>query len=194
MFQTAMAFWTVLYASCLLTLFPRVTTLSIGRRQVLLQTVSSVPAFLASQSTFAADETASSFQLEVTITLPSNVDREELLGPDTALYVTARPTENSAADQVWKGRRVPPVLTTRVAKPSDLRTVLTEKDATPEGMTWDGWKTGPLVVSARLDTDGIASTRNSTDLVGQGSVAAKQSTVTIPLQGRGLAGKILTGR
>lgn len=186
---------TLLCASFLLTLFPRVTTLSIDRRQVLRRTLSSVPALLVSTSTIAADEeTLLPFRLEVTITLPSNINREELLGPDTALYVTARPTENSGADQVWQGRRVPPVLTTRVAKPSDLCAILTEKDVTPEGLTWDGWKTGPLVVSARLDTDGMASTRNATDLVGQGSIAAKQSTVTIPLQGRGLAGKILTGR
>lgn len=118
----------------------------------------------------------------------------ELLGPDTALYVTARPTDNSVSAEVLQGRRVPPVLTTRVAKPSDLKAILTEKDATPEGMSFSEWKSGPLVVSARLDTDGFASTRNATDLVGQGTVAAGETIVTVPLQGRGFAGKFLTGR
>lgn len=146
---------------------------------------------LPSTPTYAADDP---FQLDVTVTLPSNIDKDTLLGPDTALYITARPTEGSISrEMAFQGRRVPPVLTTRVAKPSNLQTTLTEKDTTPEGMSWDGWKMGPLVVSARLDTDGKATTRNSTDLVGQGVVAAGERVVTVPLQGRGLAGKFLTG-
>lgn len=185
--------WFLLYLCGLLLLFlPRATTFTIERRRAFLQAGSGVcSALLLPQPVFATDNDATTapYKLEVTITLPSNIDREELLGPDTALYVTARPTDN----QVFEGRRAPPVLTTRVATPSSLQTVLTEKDATSEGMSWGGWKTGPLVVSARLDTDGLASTRNATDLVGQGTVAADGTTVTVPLQGRGFAGKLLTG-
>ena len=124
--------------------------------------------------------------------MPANVDPIELLGPDTALYVTARPTDNIPAE-VLQGGPPPPVLTARVEKASDLRTVLTEADVTAEGKAWEEWKTGPLVVSARLDTDGLASTRNATDLVGR-SVATDGKSVTVPMQGRGSFGKFLTGR
>ena len=174
---------------------PRVSTLSIDRKRFLVQTATVVPVLVPTPS-FAADGT---FQLEVTVTLPSNINPKELLGPDTALYVTVRPSDASQIPQelIQAYGRVPPVLAARVGTPNDLRAVLTESDMTPEGKMWKDWKTAALVVSARLDTDGLASTRNATDLVGRAVVAVAgdtPATVMVPLQGRGLVGKFLTGR
>jgi hypothetical protein len=174
-----------------------VTTLSIDRKHFLIETATTtIVPFLVPRPSFAAN---GAFQLEVMVTLPSNVDRTGLLGPDTALYVTVRPLDAATIPQelVQANGRVPPVATARVGTPNDLRLVLTESDMTPEGKMWEDWKTGALVVSARLDTDGLASTRNATDLVGRAVVAVSDKTtptVTVPLQGRGLVGKFLTGR
>jgi hypothetical protein len=53
-------------------------------------------------------------------------------------------------------------------------------------------------VSARLDTDGIASTRDTTDLVGRGifhgSAIMSDTTVSIQLGGRGMFGKRVTSK
>lgn len=176
-----------------------VSALSIDRRRFLVQ--SSVgPAFpflVAPSPRALADDAAiaTAFKLKVTITLPSNVNRSELLGPDTALYVTARPADTSNVPaEVLVAGRVPPVLTARFPNDADLSSlVLTQSDVTPEGIVWEAWKKGRLIVSARLDTDGVASTRSPTDLVGRTISTTGSSTVTIPLQGRGLTGKILTG-
>lgn len=61
------------------------------------------------------------------------------------------------------------------------------------------WKGMDLVVSARWDTDGIAATRDTTDLVGRGLaqskvVRASDGGVIVPLQGRGFTGKLVTGK
>jgi hypothetical protein len=138
----------------------------------------------------------SSFHLEVTVSLPREIDSDLLLGPDTALYVTARPTtaEMIPPDALQGGGRIPPVLSARSVDRT-MTVVLSDNDRTQEGTLWDTWKSLPLAVSARLDTDGIAATRNSTDLVGRAIAvdASKGSrSITIPLQGRGLAGKLLT--
>ena len=77
-----------------------------------------------------------------------------------------------------------------------------------DGVWWAG---EDLVVSARLDTDGVASTRDPTDLVGRGifrppaatpastaaasaAAAAPATVVSIELRGRGMFGKSVTGR
>ena len=58
------------------------------------------------------------------------------------------------------------------------------------------WSGQDLVVSARLDMDGIASTRDTTDLVGRGIFhgAMSYDTVSIQLGGRGMFGKRVTGK
>jgi hypothetical protein len=66
------------------------------------------------------------------------------------------------------------------------------------------------VISARLDSDGVAATRDSEDLVGRavlkqpppatatpnaaGEGAAPWPQVTVPLQGRGFGGKLVTAK
>jgi hypothetical protein len=99
---------------------------------------------------------------------------------------------------------------------------LTQQNLTPEGAmllptttTTDGevgdrstmlwWeKNGKdLIVSARLDTDGVASTRDPEDLVGRGisprsseraNDEANVTVVSIELRGRGMFGKSVTAR
>lgn len=147
-----------------------------------------------------------------------------------ALYVTARPSRpDSVPAAVLDGSRgrPPPVLSARYPKPDfPFDFELTSLDITPEGaaasaMTTtatavddgrDGvwWAGEDLVVSARLDTDGVASTRDPTDLVGRGifhppaatptstaaasAAAAPATVVSIELRGRGMFGKSVTGR
>lgn len=56
------------------------------------------------------------------------------------------------------------------------------------------------VVSARLDTDGVAATRDPSDLIGRGAVTRQAAlgdvpiTVEVVLQGRGPAGKFATAK
>lgn len=143
----------------------------------------------------SAEDEIPPFQLSIQVILPSKIDKEQLLGPDTALFVTARPVivsdDQIPPELIMKYAKVPPVLTKKVDFPKDFRVILGLNDATPEGQQWNGWEHLPLTVSARLDTDGIASTRNSTDLVGRISPVPPGSQGTINLQGRGFVGKLL---
>ena len=144
-----------------------------------------------------------------------------------ALYVTARPSRpDSVPAAVLDGSRgrPPPVLSARYPRPDfPFDFELTSLDLTPEGAAAsattpttmddgrDGvwWAGEDLVVSARLDTDGVASTRDPTDLVGRGifrpppatptstaaaSAAAPATVVSIELRGRGMFGKSVTGK
>ena len=92
---------------------------------------------------------------------------------------------------------------------------LTQKNLTPEGalilpaannegeegdgsaMLWWEKNDKELIVSARLDTDGVASTRDPEDLVGRG-ISSRSSdsaaVVSIELRGRGLFGKSVTAK
>ena len=141
----------------------------------------------------------------------------------SALYITARPNKaDNVPRAILDGSngKPPPILAARFANPTfpfefDLSTL----DLTQEGIgigfsdnnqqSDDGnekqkrfWFEGQdLIVSARFDTDGVAATRSPTDLVGraQYTYSASQSsgdtipTVTVPLQGRGFTGKLVTG-
>lgn len=141
----------------------------------------------------------------------------------SALYITARPNKaDNVPRAILDGSngKPPPILAARFANPIfpfefDLSTL----DLTQEGIgigfsdnnqqSDDAnekqkrfWFEGQdLIVSARFDTDGVAATRSPTDLVGraQYTYSASQSsgdaipTVTIPLQGRGFTGKLVTG-
>jgi hypothetical protein len=67
------------------------------------------------------------------------------------------------------------------------------------------WSRDHLIVSARLDSDGVAATRDPNDLVGRSvykqkkrssgsGTDANEEMVTIELQGRGVGGKFVTGK
>jgi hypothetical protein len=132
-----------------------------------------------------------------------------------ALYVTARPSiPDNVPTAILDGSRgkSPPVLSARYPNPTfPFDFALTAKDFTTEGAAkivngdsasdkrsgvW--WSGQDLIVSARLDTDGIASTRDPTDLVGRGIFHALSNamsdTVSIQLSGRGMFGKRVTSK
>ena len=123
-----------------------------------------------------------------------------------ALYVTARPSiPDNVPTAILDGSRgkPPPVLSARYPNPTfPFDFALTAKDFTTEGASRDErsgvwWSGQDLVVSARLDTDGIASTRDTTDLVGRGIFhggAMSDTTVSIQLGGRGMFGKGVTSK
>lgn len=96
----------------------------------------------------------------------------------------------------------PPVLTSRTAAPFTFPLELTlngQTDLTPEGLGLQAdWQRGkvPLVVSARLDVDGVAATRNAEDLIGKAIVSKGSdgmwSGCSIELEDRGVGGRIVT--
>ena len=56
-----------------------------------------------------------------------------------------------------------------------------------------------MIISVRYDTDGVAATRDPTDLVGKGDSERKQDEDTwvnanLALSDRGLGGKLVTGK
>ncbi|KAL7515974.1 hypothetical protein ACHAWX_001038 [Stephanocyclus meneghinianus] len=141
-------------------------------------------------------------------------------------------TSNNAPKEIVNlfGGRPPPVLTARFPVSSrndstdhnvlgDGRITfpfyfqLTESDMTAEGVFkgkndekyasnqyW--WSNDNLIVSARLDFDGVAATRDPDDLVGRSIIFVqekanrelKDAQVRITLQGRGIGGKFITAK
>ncbi len=78
-----------------------------------------------------------------------------------------------------------------------------ESDGSPVMMLWWEKNGKDLVVSARLDSDGVASTRDPEDLVGRGVSTrpldranddATVANVSIELRGRGMFGKSVTAK
>jgi hypothetical protein len=123
-------------------------------------------------------------------------------GSNSALYLTARQDVG-----VWRSAvrnmKPPPILSSRTAGPLKfpIEIILdTEKDATPEGIALKNeWLPGrlPITVSARLDTDGVASTRDPTDLVGMGTSSKDGDAWSSPevvLQDRGIGGRFVTNK
>uniref|UniRef100_A0A7S2EHZ6 Uncharacterized protein n=1 Tax=Ditylum brightwellii TaxID=49249 RepID=A0A7S2EHZ6_9STRA len=171
----------------------------------------------------AEEEEANSSSSSTTTTTTSAAGKKELLrgtvslqpgvenetGPESALYVTVRPDRpDNVPKAILDGSRgkAPPVLAARFPNPTfpfDLS--LTASDLTAEGVSnVDGdvvesstfwWGGDDLVVSARLDSDGVASTRDPTDLVGRGFFkrGGKGDGFVVQLQGRGIGGKFVTG-
>jgi hypothetical protein len=141
---------------------------------------------------------------------------EENLIPEevssSALYITARPQRpDNVPRAILDGSygKPPPVLACRIPNPSfPYEFKLSTLDLTPEGAYFldessrdKYWFEGEnLVVSARWDTDGVASTRDPTDLVGRSqyysSLSGKEgeSLVIVELSGRGITGKLVTGK
>ena len=128
-------------------------------------------------------------------------------GPSSALYVTVRPNSpDNVPRAILDGTRgkPPPVLSGRFPEPTfPFAFTLSAADLTAEGTgvlegngRGDFWWLGQdLVVSARLDSDGVAATRDPNDLVGRGFYAASGGgEAKLELQGRGAAGKFFTGK
>jgi len=127
-------------------------------------------------------------------------------GGNVALYFTVREDVG-----VWQSAvrnfKPPPILSKRVAVekitfPYEF-SINSNEDSTEEGTAlYNQWSSGknPLLVSARLDEDGVAATRGPNDLIGRGAAnyerKGETSTWTqadIQLTGRGVAGKLITG-
>lgn len=119
-----------------------------------------------------------------------------------ALYVTARPASSEGALQA--GAKTPPIASARFATPLlfPFEFVLTTDDLTAEYRAADAasFNRLDLVISARLDGDGVAATRGPDDLVGRGTLSKRGSgraeewrPALVELQGRGLGGRLLTG-
>jgi len=147
--------------------------------------------------------------LEGTVTLQDNIQLK--MGPDTALYVTARPDKpDNVPMAILNGTRgkPPPVLVakfvnlTQESFPFEFR--LSHDELTDEGAAGDKeggsfwWGRDNLIVSARLDIDGVATTRDPEDLVGRGLLVKGgrngDDRVEIQLQGRGKFGKFATAK
>ncbi len=135
-----------------------------------------------------------------TITLGDGVQAPESLS--RALYITAKPDLGFINSQLLL-RKFPAVMSQRV--PGDKVTfpytyTLNEKeDATEDvNLQREKWVALPMVISVRYDTDGVAATRDETDLVGKGDSSRtpedswKQADVV--LSDRGVGGKLVTGR
>jgi hypothetical protein len=146
--------------------------------------------------------------LQVTVTLSKSAAAEISTPAETsALYITARPNSaDNVPRAILDGSRgkPPPVLIARIPNVTQFpfTMTLTSNDVTVEGSSnnendtatssyW--WQGTPLVVSARLDSDGVAATRDPSDLVGRSiSSTAGNNIATVELQGRGAAGKFFT--
>jgi len=122
-----------------------------------------------------------------------------------ALYVTVRLVPANNVGRYVSGGKVPPLATARFAGPIVFPFAfdLSTSDLTPEfaDVPVGEWDEQDLIVSARLDTDGTAATRDPDDLVGRGLLekggsrdAAKWPPLQVQLEGRGLTGRILTGK
>lgn len=122
-------------------------------------------------------------------------------GTDPAIYLTAREDVGIWTAQI-KNVKPPPILTSRTAGPFSFpgKIILSgENDMTPEGqLIAKQWQSGkkPIVVSARLDADGVAATRNAEDLVGKSIATRNDEGVwkdcQIELSDRGVGGKFIT--
>ena len=120
-----------------------------------------------------------------------------------ALYVTAKPADSSTGVFATAGK-VPPLAAARFPSPLEFPYAfeLSTDNLTPEfssvpSQTWSGTD---LVITARYDTDGVAATRGPDDLVGRATLIKRGAAdpggwgpAVVELQGRGMAGKLLTG-
>ena len=171
-----------------------------------------LPKILPAQA--AAEEMPVQF-LKGTILLPDGYTLPADAVATAAIYVTARPDRpDNVPAAILSGTRgkPPPVLVARFPwkdhdASKEFSFTLTSNDVTVEGaaaaVNNDGdfwWKNDPLVISARLDTDGVAATRSPEDLVGRSVISSiatttkdSDSSVQVSLTGRGAFGKFVTG-
>jgi len=135
------------------------------------------------------------------VSLPAGYDTDNL-PRGNALYVTCRPDRaDNVPAAILSGTRgkPPPVLAARFEDPVfPFDFALGENDLTLEGADSGGnwWNNDILVVSARLDSDGVAATRSPDDLVGRGLFLVEKgegsAPVKIQLSDRGSFGKFIT--
>ncbi len=187
------------------------------RRRVLNGLVATTVAPLVSFPCLASgndDESKSVVVLvKGTVSLPPGMIQDESpydSSSSAALYITCRPNRPDNVPQaILQGTRgkPPPVLAARFEHPTSFPFAfqLTSNDVTLEGSSanienietkgvsryW--WSRDDLIVSARLDSDGVASTRSPEDLVGRGIyTCCNGNDASIELQGRGAFGKFAT--
>jgi hypothetical protein len=154
--------------------------------------------------------------LQLMITVRPGTEWDERT--NSALYITARPNSiNNVPSSILQqsNGKPPPVLSARLLLFKNLKDLpmtitLTTDDVTSEGTISDTthnnqqywWQAkgnqgdGGLIISARLDTDGVAATRDPSDLVGRAfwMPGTNDSILTLQLQGRGAGGKFFTSR
>lgn len=135
------------------------------------------------------------------ITLEDGVAAPETLS--RALYITAKPDLGFINSNLLL-RKFPAVMSKRI--PGDgvkfpLEYSISESaDGTEDvGLQRERWVNLPMIISVRYDTDGVAATRDPTDLVGKGDSERKQDEDTwvnanLALSDRGLGGKLVTGK
>jgi len=122
----------------------------------------------------------------------------------SAVYITARPSKGGNIPQAildGSNGKPPPVLASRISNPKfPYNFQLSTLDLTQEGAAFMSndkyWFEGQdLTISARWDTDGVASTRDPTDLVGRSQYfSSKSDEPIVQLTGRGITGKLVTGK
>lgn len=128
---------------------------------------------------------------------------EAIDSPAAALYITVRVVPANNVGLYVNAGKVPPLAAARFAAPTFPYSFSLMLDSlTPEfsSVPRAEWEGQDLIVSVRLDTDGVAATRDPGDLVGRGMLLkagnADQKFWTpavVELQGRGLTGRLLTG-
>lgn len=178
-------------------------------------TASSVlPLLTAPKPSYASDDTSENnvSLLKGTVKLQQGLEfpSDEVVSEKTSLYITARPNRpDNVPKAILDGSRgkPPPILVTKIVSvdknsfPLDFD--LSKNDLTVEGgqgspPSEDGtywWGKDDLIVSARLDMDGSAYTRDPDDLVGRGYASvSERDSCQIILEGRGITGRLITGK
>jgi hypothetical protein len=130
-----------------------------------------------------------SVALEDKVMAPSNGGKE-------ALYLTAKETRTPV--EIAGSAVKPAVLSARFQGPLSFpySFELTENDLTAEGKArLSTFSSSEVVLSARYDVDGVAATRDPSDLVGKSTVKPDKSgfsDVNIQLTDRGAGGRFVT--
>lgn len=182
------------------------TATELSRRGVLSITVAATTSSLiVALPTTKAKSMESTTFVRGTATLHTGIPND-IIDAKAALYITCRPSRpDNVPRAILDGSRgkAPPILAARFEDPRfPFEFSLTSENLTPEGafavegsenIMW--WSGEDLVVSARLDSDGVAATRDPTDLVGRAFYSSSaQDSVIIELQGRGVFGKAVTSK
>jgi hypothetical protein len=140
--------------------------------------------------------------IQCKITLPTTISSVYGQAPASAIYLTAKQDVGFINAQI-RNFKPPAILTSRTQAPFSFPKEIVlngQADLTPEGLGLQSkWQAGkqPLVVSARLDVDGVAATRNAEDLIGKALVSKDTASgkwigCDIDLEDRGLGGRIVT--
>lgn len=140
--------------------------------------------------------------IQCKIKLPTTISAIYGQAPASAIYLTAKQDVGFINAQI-RNFKPPAILTSRTQAPFSFPKEIVlngQADLTPEGLgLLTKWQAGKqsLIVSARLDVDGIAATRNAEDLIGKAvvskdAVSGKWIGCEIDLEDRGLGGRIVT--